>query len=457
MIRLHSWLPAAALCALVAGLAPPSSARADVGPTVLEDSTVFESYRLPNGLRVVTRNVPGCQHVDVTVAYDFGRRDEPQGREGLSALLAELEFYGATAETPERTREEMPGLRPRGWDVVAATRVTRFSEIAPEHLLPGLIHQAADRMRGVRVTQTAYKRALDAVRADLDTAYRLNVGQALHNAARSWARGAGEASLPREAGARGLQGLSVKELQQRMNAVYVPSNAVLAVVGNLRKIPLRALIQTEFASIPGGSPVRRAAQARLDSTTRAVARAEVTRPMGVLGLIAPALDDSTHPAFYMELVLVGGHCVKSWGPPEAPLTTRFNYSLYDDPELARFYPPVGPSELDPALLRISFVNTLNELSSMKVTPQSYFALWRALDWLLGGPIPTEMFDRVLREPGALHTLATGTAVRELWGGEPFWSQYRERFQRAVGTPYPEWYRRLLAPQYMVNLLFVPGK
>jgi hypothetical protein len=159
----------------------------------------------------------------------------------------------------------------------------------------------------------------------------------------------------------------------------------------------------------------------------------------------------------MELVLVGGHCVRRWGPPEAPLTTRFNYSLYDDPELARFYPPVGPAETDPALLRISFANTLNELSSVKVTPDSYYALWRGLDWLLGGPIPTEIFDRVLREPGALHTLATGTAVRELWGGEPFWSQYRERFQRSVGTPYPEWYRRMLAPRFMVNLLFVPGK
>jgi hypothetical protein len=454
VIRQLSRLPAAALLALALGLAPLPPARADVGPSVLEDSTTFESFRLPNGLRVVTRNVPGCQHVDVTVAYDFGRSDEPQGKEGLSALLAELEFYGATAETPERTREEMPGLRPAGWDIAVTPRVTRFSDIAPEHLLPGLIHQAADRMRGVQVTQTTYKRALGAVRADLDTAYRLNVGLALHNAARAWASGSREA---REAAARGIQGLSVRELQQRLNATYVPSNAVLAVVGNLHKIPLRALIQTEFGLIAAGSPLRRAGPARLDSTTRAVARAEVSRPLGVVGLIAPALEDSTHPAFYMELALVGGHCVKRWGPPEAPLTTRFNYSLYDDPDLARFYPPVGPAETDPALLRISFVNTLNELSSMKVTPLSYYALWRALDWLLGGPIPIEIFDRVLREPGALHTLATGTAVRELWGGEPFWSQYRERFQRAVGTPYPEWYRRLLAPQYMVNLLFVPGK
>jgi hypothetical protein len=164
-----------------------------------------------------------------------------------------------------------------------------------------------------------------------------------------------------------------------------------------------------------------------------------------------------HPAFFMEVALVGGHCSKRWGPPEPPLVSRFHYSIFDDPEMARFYPPVGPREADAALLSLSFVHTLNELSGRLVSPSSYAALWRGVDWLLGGPIPTEIFERVLREPGALHTLCTGTAVRELWGGEPFWSQYRDRFQKAVGNPYPEWYKRMLAPRYVVSLLFVPAK
>lgn len=456
LTRTHSWLPAAALCALAAGAGALPAAHAEIGPLFLADSTVFESFRLPNGLRVATRHVPGCRNVDVTLAFDFGSRDEPPGKEGLSALLAELEFYGATAETPERTREEMPGLRPAGWDVTVSPRVTRFSEIAPGHLLPGLIHQAADRLRGVRVTPAALRRATYAVRADLDTTRRLNVSTALHYAARVWAEGGGEAELARAAAARGLEGVGLREVQQQMSAAFVPANAVLAVVGNLREIPLRALIQTEFGSIPAGSLPRRASEAGLDSATRVVPRTGVSRPVGVVGLIAPALQDSMHPAFFMEVALVGGHCSKSWGPPETPLASRFHYSIFDDPEMARFYPPV-PGGADAALLSVSFVNTLNDLSRKLVGPSSYIALWRGVDWLLGGPLPTEIFERALREPGALHTLCTGTAVRELWGGEPFWSRYRERFQKAVGNPYAEWYKRMLAREYMVNLLFVPAK
>ena len=455
MARLRPWLPALVLFLLAPGLAP--CARADLGPIALDDSTVFESFKLPNGLRVVTRDVPGCRYVDVTVAYDFGQNDEPQGKEGMSALLAELEFYAATAETPERTREEMPSLRPAGWDVAVVPRVTRFSEIAPENLLPGLVHQAADRMRGVHVTPAALKRATNAVRADLDSAYRLNLGLALHHAARAWGTRGGEAAFGRAATGRGIQGIGVREIQQQTSAVFVPANAVLSVAGSLGTIPLRALIQSEFGSIPAGAPVRHVGPTSLDSTVRTVPRPEASRPMGVLGLIAPSLDDSTHAAFYLQLALVGAHCSRSWGRPDSPLTSRFHYSIFDDPEMARFYPPVGPAETDPELQRISYVKALQELGAKIMTPNSYIALWRGLDWLLGGPLPPEIFERVLREPGVLHTLATGAAVRELWGGEPFWSEYRGRFRWAVAMRYPDWDTRMTDPKYLVNLLFVPGR
>jgi len=454
--RAHSWLPAAALCAL-ALLTLPTRARADLGPTVLEDSTTFESFRLPNGLRVVTRHVPGCLNVDITLAYDYGRQDEPKGKEGLAALLAELEYFGATEAAPERTRQEMPSLLPAGWDLAVGPRVTRFSEIGSQQLLPGLVHQAAIRMRGVRVTPATLKTAIAEVRADLDSTCRLDIGMALHNGVREWAEGNGEAGLDRTASGRGIQGVGVREVQQQLGAVFVPANAVLAVVGSLNKIPLKALIQSEFGSIPAGAPFQRTRIARLDSTTQVVARAEASRPAGVIGLIAPALDDTTHPGFYMELALVGAHCAKSWGPPEAGLNARFHYSLFDDPDLARFYPPVGPNDTDPERLRLTFINTLNDLSARQVTPASYMALWRGLNWLLGGPLPTDIFERVLREPGALHTLTTSTAVRELWGGEPFWSEYRRRFLHTVGTPYPLWYARMMGTHYMVDLLFVPRK
>ncbi|HEY2954735.1 MAG TPA: hypothetical protein VGK89_05760 [Candidatus Eisenbacteria bacterium] len=447
-----------ALVSLALALAAaPEAARSDVGPVVMADSTVLESWTLPNGLRVVTRHIPGCQNVDVTVAYATGSSDEPRGREGLGALLAELEFHAATAEAPERSRAEMASLRPSGWDVVVSPHVTRFSEIARADLLPGLVHGAADRMRGVTVTPSVLTGAIATVRADLDTACRLDLGLALHHAARRLAEGGGDSAIAREAAGRGLQGLGVRDVQQRLRATFVPSNAALAVAGNFRRVPLRALIESEFGSISAGAPQSRKPRAPLDSTNRVLRSPATDHAAGVVGVIVPALDDSTHPAFFMDLVLAGGHCGSEWGEPEAPLVTRFQYSIFDDPEMARFYPPVDSLETDPLGLEFQVYRTLKQLYGMTVRRSSYEAVWRGVDWLLGGPLSTDIFGRVLTEPGALHTLCSGMAVRELWGGERFWSKYRERFRQAIDVAYPEWFERMASAKHLVNLLFVPAR
>src|SRR2546428_629832 len=233
----------------------------------------------------------------------------------------------------------MPGLRPAGWEVAVSPHVTRFSEIAPEKLLPGLLHQTADRMRGVTVTPAALKRAVAAVRADRGTALPPSVATALPIPVRRRAAGGDESRFARAAAARGLASLGASEVQRRLRSSFVPANAVLAVAGNLRKVPLRALVRNEFGAIPSGSPLRAAQAASLDSARRILPRAEVSQPVGVVGLIVPALQDSMHPAFYLQLVLAGGHCLDRWGRPAPPLTSRFRYSIFDDPELALFYPP----------------------------------------------------------------------------------------------------------------------
>ena len=63
----------ALLALLLAGLVTRPAAAVS-GPIPLADSTVTESWVLSNGLRVVTRHVPICEAVDVTLAYRIGRR-----------------------------------------------------------------------------------------------------------------------------------------------------------------------------------------------------------------------------------------------------------------------------------------------------------------------------------------------------------------------------------------------
>jgi hypothetical protein len=444
-----------ALCWMASFALPSHAAAADGAPVALPDSTVLESWTLPNGLRVVTRHVPYCGSVDVTLAYGFGNADDPLGREGLHALLAELEYMGATAEAPERSRGDMSSQRPAGWDLALSPHLTRFSELAGVQQFPGVLHQVATRLRGVTVTAPGLRTCLGAVRADLDSSYRADVGTALYYGAAIWARGGDDARCARIASGKGLQGLNARDLQRQLREAFVPANAVLSIAGNLASVPVRALVLNEFGSIPAGSAFPAPVHAALDSASCATARREARGAAGVVGLFAPALTDSTHPAFLMQLLLAGGHCADRWGAADPPLRSRFQYAVLDDPEIARFYAPVQADAKDPDVMTVEFTSTLGEVNAMIVEPKTYQQIWRSVDWLLGGPLPPELGKRVLKDAGTLHALASGMAARELWGGEPFWSEYRRRFRDAIDHPFPKWYEWFVAPEHRVALLMVP--
>jgi hypothetical protein len=446
---------ATTLALLAPAALPPSPATAGYGPTPLADSTVIEGWRLANGLRVVTRHIPGCRSVDVTIAYPFGSADDPAGREGLNALLAEVDYFGATAESPGRTRDQMPGLRPAGWNLAILPRAIHMSELCPAGKFPGVLHQVAVRLRGVAVTAPTLRGATASVRADLDGNYRGAVDRALYYAAREWSLGGGR--MARRAGGAGLNGLTPAEVQKRISAAFVPSNAVLSIAGDLAGFKMRALIQNEFGSIPPGTPLPPAARERLDSASVAVARPEVGAPVGVVGIITPALSDTTHPAFLMQLLLAGGHATERWGPPAAPLTSRFQYSILDDPRVARFYPPLAHNATAPGDLSREVIETFSELDAVLFDQETTQSVWRGVDWILGGPLPPPVARRALTDPSALYTVGSGMALRELWGGEPFWSEYRRRFRDAVKPPFVHPFQWMATGDRVVAVLFVPKK
>jgi len=130
------------------------------------DSTVADAWKLANGLEVRTLHVPHAPGVSITLAFRAGSGYDPAGREGLSELLAELQFTSAAGDVPERTREEMASLRPLGWESRPGTRLVRFTEIATRTQLAGVLQQVAKRLAGVQVTEAGLKAALVSVRRD---------------------------------------------------------------------------------------------------------------------------------------------------------------------------------------------------------------------------------------------------------------------------------------------------
>jgi len=165
---------------LVLLLVLPGARPTLAAPTLLADSTYADRWTLPNGLEVVTREVPGAPDVSVSWGYRFGLDNDPADKPGLASLLAEVGYAAAAGDIPERTREEMESLRPGGWSLKVTRRQTLFSETAKPGQLAGVLRQVATRMRGVTVTDSGLKRARATVRRLMGEKYFGSVDQMLH-------------------------------------------------------------------------------------------------------------------------------------------------------------------------------------------------------------------------------------------------------------------------------------
>lgn len=449
---LRHWMLAAGLFAAVPALADVPA------PEMLADSTFVRSWTLANGLKVATRDIPTAGAVAITVGYSVGTDDDPAGQEGLAQVLGELGFMSAAGDIPGRDREDLDSQRALGWSFPVSRRTTLFTEIATVEQFPGVLSQVANRMRGVQPTQSELSAAIARARDELRQQLFGPPLGALYFQSRETARGTQDEEILRRVSGRGIAKLTLAEAQQLLRRRYVPANAVLSLAGNLQGIDVPHLVENLFGSIPGGTPLAHAAQPPLQPASRVMGVSGLARAGGVVGVIAPALDDSLHPSFYLNALLLGSHFNHVWlREQEGRVPNRHHYAIFDEPDLMRIFPPANDAITTPEALSQQVEATLNAFSALIVTNEPYESLRQSVIWLLGGPLGPDLVERVPREPGLLHTLARAQAGRALWGGERFWADYLRRFQSEPPGNLGAWLAWFKDPKHQVRLLMVPRK
>lgn len=445
--RLAAFLAA---LALFAGSARPAAS------TEMPDSTVADAWKLGNGLEVRTRNVPGMKAVVVTTGFRAGSLYDPAGREGLCELLAELQFTAAAGATPARTRASLDSLRSLGWGSRFSPRLAVFSEVAAPGRLTAVLQETAARMKGVTVTPASLATALAAVRRDAGerTFGRPDLG--LYHRVRDVALGTSDEQLIKRATSHALDALTTKEATALLQQSYAPANGALALIGDFSGKDVRKLVEDAFGPIPAGAARALPADPVLRSGTRSLEWRGLGRPLGTIGVIAPALDDSLHPAFFIASVFVGGYLREYSGLPAAPLRSRFQYSLFEEPDLARFYTSPKETETDPASLGTDFHYALDMLGGQVIVTDVVDAVRDRVDWLLGGPIAAALRSTASEQPYALEPLASSMVSRALWRGDAFWGRYRKAFETTRLMP-NLFYRWMDDPAHQARLLLLPAR
>ena len=130
----------------------------------------MERFRLENGLRVVLAPDRSVPVVAVTVSYDVGMRNEPQGRTGFAHLFEHLMFQGS-ANVPKMEHARLVQAAGGTFNGSTHQDYTNYYEALPAEALERALFLEADRMAAPAITEENLRNQIDVVKEEI----RVNV------------------------------------------------------------------------------------------------------------------------------------------------------------------------------------------------------------------------------------------------------------------------------------------
>ncbi len=238
-------VPALALLGLLsAGAPPPVAGQAgEIG---------YESFALPNGLRVLYSEDHSTPIVTVDVWYNTGSRNERPGRSGFAHLFEHMMFQGSTHV---KKAEHFQLIQRAGGTVNGTTAEDRttYYETVPSNRLNLALWLEADRMRSLAVTEENLHNQRETVKEER----RLGVDNQPYSAAfidgMTWPYDSAACFAYAHTVIGSMADLNAAQLadvRAFFDTYYAPNNATLVVVGDFRPLELRRLVNQYFATIP---------------------------------------------------------------------------------------------------------------------------------------------------------------------------------------------------------------
>jgi zinc protease len=269
-----------------------------------------ESFRLANGMRVVLHEDHRTPSVGIVTWYQVGSRDEKPGKTGFAHLFEHLMFKGS-AHVPDGVIDDL-AEEAGGWtNAYTTSDATVYQTVAASNFLEQLLYLEADRLAGL--TDTLDKGKLDNQRDVVRNERRQNVENVPY--------GAGSLLVPEALWPKGhgyhwstigyhedLVAATLGDVKAFFATYYVPSNAVMVLVGDFQTKEARRLVEKYFAWIPSPPTPTRPVHATPAPITKEVvltAEDDVQVPQLTLVWRVPALLSPEEPTLHVVSSILG--------------------------------------------------------------------------------------------------------------------------------------------------------
>lgn len=214
----------------------------------------YETYSLPNGLKVVLSPDPTVQVVTVNVWYDVGSRNEQPGLTGFAHLFEHMMFQGS-ANVGKGEHFQLVERAGGNLNGSTANDRTNYYQTLPSNRLNLGLWLEADRMRSLAVTDENLDNQREAVKEErrlrIDNQPYVGAFQqaivSVYDSTTCFAYGHETIGSMAD-----LNAASTADVKAFFDLYYAPNNAVLTVTGDFAPAEAKALIQQYFGSIPRG-------------------------------------------------------------------------------------------------------------------------------------------------------------------------------------------------------------
>ena len=208
-----------------------------------------ERFTLANGLRVVLAPDRSVPVVAVSVFYDVGMRNEPEGRTGFAHLFEHMMFQGS-ANVPKMEHARLVQAAGGTFNGSTHQDYTNYFEALPAEALERALFLEADRMGAPAITEENLRNQIDVVKEEI----RVNVLNRPYGAF-PWLQ------LPQIAFGSfanthdgygsfvDLESSTVDDATDFFSRYYAPGNAVLCIGGDVDPAETERLVERWFGPI----------------------------------------------------------------------------------------------------------------------------------------------------------------------------------------------------------------
>ncbi len=294
-------LAGVAIVALAAPVAAQQQAPAPVATLVKAVDIPYQSFTLPNGLRVIVHTDRKAPIVAVSVWYDVGAKHEPKGKTGFAHLFEHLMFNGSE-NAPNDFFEPLKQVGATDFNGTTNQDRTNYFETVPTAALDRALFLESDRMGYLLGAVTQAK--LDEQRGVVQNEKRQGDNQPYGLVDYKVTAGLLPESHPYGHDTIGsmadLDAATLDTVKDWFRSHYAPNNAVLVLAGDIDLPTARRLVTKYFGGIPAGpktapavAPVVTLTAPKVETMKDRVAQVMIARTWTVPGLNDPqtrALD-----------------------------------------------------------------------------------------------------------------------------------------------------------------------